>query len=423
MSLLRINSPKIKIDYSLFNEEPLIKGAMKWNEKKQKWFKYDGRTWRYVCSCGIRPCFNLEGESIGKWCFNCPNKPPEALDVLSKKCECGKAQPSFNLKGETIGKWCFNCPNKPTNAVDVKHDVCECGKARPNFNLEGESIGKWCFNCPNKPPEALDVLSKKCECGKAQPNFNLKGETIGKWCFNCPNKPTNAVDVKHKLCPCGKARPNFNLEGETVGIWCFNCPNKAANAVDVLSKKCKLCPTKISNSLYEGYCARCYRFTFPNRPMSRNYKVKENHVFDAVIKLLKEQYPDLNYDKITRDKTVSGCSKRRPDLMIDLLSHWICAENDEEQHKNYDNLCEKKRINELFEDMAFRPMILIKFNCDKFDNEKSLFKICKQTDIPIIADKKEFNKRIQVFVESIIKHIQNVPEDIFTIEYLFYNTF
>jgi hypothetical protein len=223
-----------------------------------------------------------------------------------------------------------------------------------------------CIKC--KPSEAVNVIGKKCKCGKI-PKFNLIEETIGLYCVNC--KPSEAVDVIHKKCKCGKI-PHFNLTGETIGLYCVKC--KPSEAVNVTSKKCKECNlTQVYNPSYEGMCTRCFIHIHPDKPNAKNYKIKENHVFDELITHLPT---GITY---IRDKKVGGCSKRRPDLMIDLGSHWICAENDENSHKDYDTTCENKRIMELYTDMANRPMVVIRFNCDKYEGGPSLFRTCKQT--------------------------------------------
>jgi hypothetical protein len=384
------------------------------------------------CECGKHyPSFNLPGEITRKWCSECPNKPLEAINVKNKKCECGKHYPSLNLPGEITRKWCFECPNKPLEATDVKHKKCECGKHRPSFNLPGEKTGKWCSNCPNKPLEAINVVSKRCECGKSIPSFNLPGEKTEcgkhrpslnlpgeitrKWCSNCPNKPLEAINVVSKRCECGKSIPSFNLPGEKTGKWCSECPNKPLEAINVKHKKCLECNLIRVNPKYEGHCLRCFVYKFPDKPNVKNYKIKENHVFDAVMELLPN---DIIF---TRDKHVGGCSKRRPDLMIDLGSHWICAENDENSHKDYDTTCEEARIHQLYEDMGDRPMVLIRFNCDKWSGGESLFKINKQGMV-VIKNKKEFEKRIKTFVKTIKKFLKSEPpEELLSIEYLYYD--
>jgi hypothetical protein len=192
-----------------------------------------------TCKCikAKRPCFNVPGKTGGVWCKHCPDKPPNAIDVVHKLCICGKARPSFNLPGEKIGKWCENCEDKPRNAVNVVDKLCVCGKAQPTFNLPGEKTPIWCENCEDKPLNAIDVRSKRCVCGKSQPSLNLPGEKTPIWCDKCEDKPPNAINVKHKKCPCGKL-PTFNLPGEIIPRWCANCEDKPPNAVDVKHTKC-----------------------------------------------------------------------------------------------------------------------------------------------------------------------------------------
>jgi hypothetical protein len=69
------------------------------------------------------------------------------------------------------------------------------------------------------------------------------------------------------------------------------------------------------------------------------------------------------------DKTIDGgCSKKRPDVLIDLLLYSIIIECDEGQHKNYE--CENKRTMHLFEDLGNRPLILIRFNPDSYTEDR-----------------------------------------------------
>jgi hypothetical protein len=360
------------------------------------------------CECILnkRAFYNLQGKTVGKWCSKCPDKPKEAINVTHSRCECGKHRPSFNLEGRTKPIWCSEC--KPKEAINVKHIKCECGKHTPSFGLNGERLARWCSKC--KPTEAINVKNKKCECGKYIPTFCLENEMKLKWCSGC--KPENAV--YYKKCECGQHTSTFGLEGEMKLRWCSEC--KPEKAINIKHKKCKECKTMIiSNPNYEGCCTRCYIYLYPDKQASRNFKVKENHIFDAVVKLLPDNTTTI------KDRIVGGCSKRRPDLMIDLGSHWICAENDENSHRDYDNSCENKRTMELYTDMGNRPMILIRFNCDKYSGGESLFKLNKY-HISVIRSQKEFKERTTVFSQLINKYIESEPpEKAITTEYLYYD--
>ncbi len=189
---------------------------------------------------------------------------------------------------------------------------------------------------------------------------------------------------------------------------------KKDGMIDIKNKKCVECSIIRANAHYENHCLRCFIYKFPDKPILKNYKIKENYIFDEVLKLLPT---DIIY---TRDKHVGGCSKRRPDLMIDCGTHWICAENDENSHKNYDTTCEESRIHQLYEDMGDRPMVLIRFNCDKWSGGESLFKLDKLGMI-VIKNKKKFEERIKTFVETIKKYLTNPSDKLLNIEYLYYD--
>ena len=139
-----------------------------------------------------------------------------------------------------------------------------------------------------------------------------------------------------------------------------------------------------SNKIYKGYCLRCFVYKFPDVKISRNYKVKENHMTDFI----KYQFQDQD---MTFDKQTSGCSRRRPDVYIDKFTHIVITECDENQHK--DTSCENKRMMELFQDFGNRPIVYIRFNPDSYvnkDNKKVLssFKMHKLLDVPMIRDSK-----------------------------------
>ena len=75
-----------------------------------------------------------------------------------------------------------------------------------------------------------------------------------------------------------------------------------------------------------------------------------------------------NFDWIGDKKIVDGCSKRRPDLLLDLGYQIIIVEIDENQHIDYDCSCENKRIMELSQDLSHRPIIFIRFNPDNYND-------------------------------------------------------
>ena len=220
------------------------------------------------------------------------------------------------------------------------------------------------------------------------------------------------INVRQTNCLNCDTRASFNIKGMP-SLYCAK--HRTDDMINTRCKYCEECKLSRVHIKCGIHCLRCYLYLFPQKSFSVRYKIKENHIFEEILKNLPH---DLN---ITRDKIVGGCSKRRPDLMIDLGSHWICAENDENCHRDYDTTCENKRIMELYTDLADRPMIIIRFNCDKYSGGDSLFKICKTSGIYVIRSKKKFKERITVFSELILKYITIVPDKAVTIEYLYYD--
>ena len=166
-----------------------------------------------------------------------------------------------------------------------------------------------------------------------------------------------------------KKQSNYNHYGKKTPLYCSS--HKLEGMIDVKSKTCKthLCSTRVHNK-YDGYCLFCYMNMFPDKPVSRNYKTKEY----AVVEYVKTKYPELTWvsDKIIQN----GCSKRRPDLLLDLGYQIIIVEIDENQHIDYDCSCENKRIMELSQDLGHRHIIFIRFNPDNYDNKGNRVSSC-----------------------------------------------
>ena len=131
------------------------------------------------------------------------------------------------------------------------------------------------------------------------------------------------------------------------------------------------------------------------------------------------------------DKIISGgCSKRRPDGLLDKLTYSIIIEIDEDQHIGYDaNLndnepkCDNRRTMELFQDLGSRPIIFIRLNPDKYSingkTNKGCFTNTKSGELKLV--KKEFKIRFNKLQETLTSIIDsNVLDKDLTIIKLFY---
>ena len=210
----------------------------------------------------------------------------------------------------------------------------------------------------------------------------------------------------HEGC---KKQPAFNVEGETKALYCS--VHKKEGMVDVKNKSCKSewCTTRVSREKYDGYCLHCFMNLFPDKPVSRNYKTKEY----AVVEYIKTKYPDVHW---IADKIINGgCSKRRPDLILDLGYQVLIVEIDENQHIGYDCSCENRRLMELSQDLGHRPIIFIRFNPDNYEiNGENITSCWGQDKKGICVVKKskkhEWNQRLNVLEERINYWIS--PENI-----------
>ena len=165
-------------------------------------------------------------------------------------------------------------------------------------------------------------------------------------------------------------------------------------------------------SRFRPYCFRCYCVLNPDVDIPRKYMMKEHHLRNE----LKKEFPDIRM--IFNKKIGGGCSNRRPDVRIECLTHTLIIECDENQHKY--TSCEEKRMMELFQDLGDRPLVMIRFNPDGYDDIRGCFKTTQMGYLYL--NKKEWNKRLQILVQKIQKYKHSVPEQEIFIEKLFYNS-
>jgi len=159
---------------------------------------------------------------------------------------------------------------------------------------------------------------------------------------------------------------------------------------------------------------------FPDQPNVRNYKTKETRVVDHV----KQQFP--LFDWVVDRRIVDGCSKRRPDLLLDLGSHIIIVEVDENKHTQYDCSCENRRLMELSQDLQHRSIIFIRFNPDTYvavdgTTVRSPWRQSKTGILQIVQTRQvEWEQRLNTLTEQIAFWAEFGTNKIVEIVELFY---
>ena len=155
-----------------------------------------------------------------------------------------------------------------------------------------------------------------------------------------------------------------------------------------------------------------------NNPVIRNYKIKEKAVDDYI----KINFSNFDWKD---DRTITdGCSKQRPDKLLDLGYQVIIVEIDEDQHKYYDKICENKRMMEISRDLGHRDIIFIRFNPDGYTDENNN-KICscwENKDRQLqIKSQNEWNNRLKKLEEEINYWINNNSNMIIKVIKLYYD--
>jgi len=175
---------------------------------------------------------------------------------------------------------------------------------------------------------------------------------------------------------------------------------------------------------YEGYCAPCFVHDPRNndKPARRNYKTKESDVVERV----KHAFND--YDWVA-DKTVQGGrSLRRPDLLLNMRTHVIIVEIDENRHNAYECSCENRRMMELSRDVNYTKIVFIRFNPDAYEDVKTSKKVksCWTIDerskvLHVSAENRpQWEMRVEKLKQQIQHWIENVPTKMVEIIQLFY---
>jgi hypothetical protein len=160
------------------------------------------------------------------------------------------------------------------------------------------------------------------------------------------------------------------------------------------------CLTQVVKNKNEGYCLPCFVQVFPERAITRNYKTKEYEVVDFIQK----SFPDFTW--IADKKVSDGCSRRRPDMLLDLGDQVVIVEVDENQHTGYDCSCENKRLMELSQDVGHRPVVFIRFNPDDYLDNGTKVKSCWGVNkMGICAVKKTYARAWELRLDALAESI------------------
>lgn len=188
--------------------------------------------------------------------------------------------------------------------------------------------------------------------------------------------------------------------------------NHMSNVHDVGKHSCKICFKNVPkvqswtdpNRGRMNVCCKCYKKvtgfnTKPEKEMVQSFR----------------DDPFLSNYIVLEDSIVRGDScatKRRPDLMLSSSDIHIIVECDENQHREYDPLCEMGRMDEIFDELKSGPVYFVRYNPDYYNPPKNQKKL----------NRKERLKYLIAYTKQILsQEWRKIYEHPIQVHYLFYN--
>lgn len=315
---------------------------------------------------------------------------------VKKKCEHGKEKCR-----------CINCGGSGICIHKLRKDYCtDCKGSQICIHNKGKRYCKECIGSQICIHNTTKSICKVCKGSQICIHDNYKRRC--KDCKGCIGSRVCIHNNENALCKiCKGSRICIHNKRKD---FCKECDGSALC-------KSSWCET-YGNKKYNGYCLLCCVNLFPEIEVTRNYKTKEKDVVDRIIK----HYP--NFTWVSDKKVEDGCSKRRPDLLLDLGTHVLIIEVDENKHNEYNCLCENKRLMEISKDLNHRSIVFIRFNPDGYvDLNGNKISSCWKTTtkgLTIIKKEKEWEERINKLKSEIQYWIDNKIEKTIEIIELFY---
>lgn len=339
-----------------------------------------------------------EHKTVRSRCIKCYGSQICEHKRLRSNCvDCGGSQ---ICKHNKIKSRCRDCDG--SMFCEHRRYRAKCRDCNGSSFCEHKTRKSRCRECKGSEICEHNRIKSNCkDCGGTLICLHNRAKTVCRDCHGSQICEHNRIKTA-----CFECKGGSICEHNKRRIYCVDCGGSQICIHKINKRLCKecdgrlLCNTPFCETYknpkkeYEGYCLRCFIHTHPDKPNARNYKTKEKTVVDEVLK----SFPQFTW---TMDKKIQdGCSRRRPDLFLDMGSHVIIVEIDENQHTDYDCSCENKRLMEISQDIGHRPVVFIRFNPDDYIDEtgakkRSCFTADKTGIMKVAKTKqKEWNERI-----------------------------
>jgi len=264
-----------------------------------------------------------------------------------------------------------------------------------------------------------------------QPNFNIPTEKIAKYCN--VHKLVNMISTSNKTCQHTKCkeqslygiidkRPQFCVLHKQINMINLILENKCCvldcnNEYDHVIETIKYCNTHIPDEKYSMIVKRLCRYCdiYNNEDakfVCKDCKKIQNKKEWGIVRYLRTAI-DTKFEYNT-SKMLQGCSKKRPDIYFDLLTHCVIVEIDEHQHKSYEDICECARLNEIVNGIGGQPVIIIRYNPDIVKNKNTIYNVSVSDRIDLLVNTIK-NELVKIYDTFIVKIIQVYYNDVYDI--------
>jgi hypothetical protein len=300
----------------------------------------------------------------------------------------------------------YKCPRCNYSSYDKRHYI---------IHLQRKQICVDTNNCNIEPTTILDDLqmqynNKKFECDKCHSKYDYEN-TLKRHYKTCQGvaKISNNYKVNYNLCEHNTSKRSCKKCG--TGL----CQSEACSVYENIDKP-------FAAYTHEGLklCINCYNHIALGGKQKKMVRKEQ-----FVLAELQRQLPELESFFVLWDCPIEGgCSNKRPDMLYDFGIGSLVIEIDEDAHKAEDPSCREKRMCQIYEDLAERPIIFIRFNPDKYENRSKMFRMTPKSG-QLKCNETEFEYRMEKLVEEVKKVYnmyvidQEIPDKLFNVKYLF----
>jgi hypothetical protein len=329
-----------------------------------------------------------------------------------RKCNCKECGGSNICEHNRQRPKCKDCGG----SYICKHNKRknECKECKGSSICEHNKQRYICKDCEGS--QICDHNKRKSICKECKGRSICEHNNIRSNCLDCKGGSIcNHKNIKSKCKECG-------------GISICKHKKEKKNCIECKPEcSCQECKSIFVDKRTNCYplCQACFCNKYPDHEKSTLYKIKERYLRDE----LRIMFPNNDINMLFDKKVEGGCSSRKPDVLIDCLTHSIIVECDENQHKSYK--CEERRTNELYLDLGDRPLIMIRFNPDSYIDKNNIkvegcFKpLTKIEDMHkrkfYDLKKEEWKRRVDILVEELKKHLDLDTDVLYKEVKLFYD--